>query len=149
MFWGTFHLSSFYPYIKIILYFKIYNYQQKMDEDEIDEKIERIYDIMGDNVSIFPITYRGWIQDSLNFNIDFCIQPSQDKKILKIFDKIFFFCYISKIKYDYLNKLTSLDKPTQRYHKKIIIKTFYGEHNDDNKVLKFNKLINFFNRCCL
>ena len=119
-----------------------------MDEDEIDEKIERIYDIMGDNVSIFPINYRGWIQDSLNFGIDFCIQPSQDKKILKIFDKIFFFCYLNKIKYDYLNKLTSLDKPTQLYHKKIIIKIFYGEHNDDNKVLKFNKLINFFNRCC-
>ena len=112
-----------------------------MDEDEINEKFERIYDITGDNISIYPITYRGWIQDWLNFNIDFCIKPSQDKKILKIFDTMFFFCYLSKIKYD------CLDKPTQRYHKKIIIKTFYGEHNDDNKVLKFNKLINFF-KCC-
>src|SRR5579885_682957 len=107
-----------------------------MDEDEINEKFERIYDITGDNISIYPITYRGWIQDWLNFGIDFCIKPSQDKKILKIFDTMFFFCYLSKIKYD------CLDKPTQRYHKKIIIKTFYG---DNTNVSKFNKLINFFN----
>ena len=113
-----------------------------MDEDEFNEKFERIYDITGDNISIYPITYRGWLQDSLNFNIDFCIQPSHDKKILKIFDSMFFFCYLSKIKYD------CMDRPTQRYHKKIIIKTFYGEHNDNNKVSKFIKLINFFNRCC-
>src|SRR5579885_862785 len=35
---GNFHLSSFHPYIKIILYFKIYNYQQKWTKMKLMKK---------------------------------------------------------------------------------------------------------------